>query len=409
MHLRKKLFWIVVLYLSQGFPFGLITSQLPVYFRQHGLSLETIGLMTLVTLPWSLKIGWAPIVDRYGERKHWIVAMQVVLAGLAFLLPTLDPTQTSGLLWIVLIGMSFASATADIAIDAYSIEILDKSEIGPGNAARIMSWKLAYMASTGLIGTIATLVNWHVAFYAAAAIFLILIPLTLLAPKPLQETLPESAAPLSSPFSSEFWLAGYLGLLKRPGVLFVLFFVLTFKLGSSAIGPMIRPFWVDRGYTAAEIGLVTGTIGTAESFLAPIVAAFLIARLRLFHTLWIFGVLQVAPSVMYSAVSHFDLGRFPMYAASLTESFDLSLAQVAFTSFLMMVCEKKHAATQYAFLSCVFGFTRSVVGFLGSFGATQWGYSKFFLFTFFLGFVSFMFLPWVKRWIQIEERSKTAT
>jgi MFS transporter, PAT family, beta-lactamase induction signal transducer AmpG len=398
---RLKIFWVVVLYLSQGFPFGVITFQLPVYFRQNGVSLADIGFLSLLTLPWSLKIGWAPIVDRYGQRKHWIAAMQIVMAILLFQIPFFDVARASTSLFVLILAICFASATADIAIDAYAIEILEKEDLASwGNAARINSWKAAYMLATGAVGVVASKFNWTVAFYCAGIFLLILLPVTLFAPSSTQKRPVDSAAePKPEFFSKKFWLEGYVSLLKRPGILAVLLFILLYKLGSSTIAPMIRPFWVDRGYDTSEIGLVSGTLGTAESFVAPLVAAWLITRVRLFNAIWIFGILQVAPALLYAAVAHWDLGRPFMYAASLSESFDLSLAQVAFTGFLAIVCEKKYAATQYAFLSCVFAFTRSVAGWVGSFGAKSWGYEYFFTFTFFLGFVAFLFLPAVKRWI----------
>jgi MFS transporter, PAT family, beta-lactamase induction signal transducer AmpG len=397
---RTKLFWIFILYLTQGFPFVLVVSQFPVYFRKHGLSLTDIGFMALLTLPWSLKIAWAPLVDEFGERKHWVAAMQFVLAVICVVLPTLDPSHPTVALWLLLIAFAFASATADIAIDTYSIEILSKEEVSTwGNAARLYSWKFGAMLATGAVGWIASASGWFMAFAASASFLFCLIPITLLAPSPklvMAASDRKEQAPL---LSKKFWLEGYAALFQRPGILFVLLFVLTYKLGSATIAPMIGPFWSDQGYSAKEIGLVTGTLGTAETFIAPLIAAWLISRIKLFNALWVFGLLQMAPALLYAVVAHFGFGRPVIYAASLAQSFDISLAQFAFTGFMMYVVDKKHAATQYALLSCVFAFTRSSSGWLGSFGAESWGYAPFFVLTFFLGFVAFIFLPWVKRWL----------
>jgi PAT family beta-lactamase induction signal transducer AmpG len=251
------------------------------------------------------------------------------------------------------------------------------------------------------MGFIATKMGWTAAFFGAAAFLLFLVPITLAAPAPT--VLPRSRETSSSP-----WLEGYASFFRRNGILFILLFVLTYKLGSSTAAPMIRPFWIDQGYSEAETLLVTGTIGTIESFIAPLAAAWFITRVGLFHALWIFGVLQVTPMVLYGAVAQWDLGRPWIYAASLSESFDLSLAQVTFTSFLTLICDKKHAATQYAFLTSVFGLTRAVAGWSGSFGAQSWGYPPFFLFAFILGFVSFLFLPYVKKWTEARKAEPEA-
>ncbi len=400
---NKKLLWVALLYLSQGFPFGVITFQLGIYLRSKGSPLTDIGIMSLLTLPWSLKILWAPFVDRFGEKKYWIAAMQVTMASLFFLLPSVSVEEGSSLFLFLVFLLAMASATADIAIDGYTIQTLTEKEMPSGNAIRLIGWKVAYILSTGAVGALVTWWSWSTAFVGSGFFLIALSPWTLLAPKPEYRVAEEQTT--LSPLHPKFWLNGYSALLSRPGILQVLLFVLTYKLGSSVIATMIRPFWVDKGYSTAEIGLVSGTLGTLESFIAPLVGAWLISRVRLFNALWIFGILQTLPTLIYGAVAHWDLGRVFMYTASLTESFDISLGQVAFMGFLMLVCEKKYAATQYAFLSAIFGFTRSVAGWIGSLGAQDWGYAKFFFFAFFLGFVSFPFLPWVRKWIDHESHS----
>ncbi|MFH1262035.1 MAG: MFS transporter [Pseudomonadota bacterium] len=399
MERKRKLFWIVVLYLSQGFPFGVITFQLPFYFRTHGLSLDFIGLLALLQLPWSLKMIWAPLVDRYGQRKHWVAAMQGVMAFFFFLLPTQDAASPTPLLFLALIALPFASATADIAIDAYTIEILKKDEVASANAARMISWKIAYVFATGIVGTVASRFGWNWAYIFCGFFLVWLIPITLAAPDSRLEIAPSETRTTASFFSSRFWLEGYGTLMGRSGILLVLLFVLTYKLGSATIGPMISPFWHDRHFSPQETGWVSGAVGSLESIAAPLVAAWFISKLRLFHALWVFAFLQMAPALLYAAVAHWDLGRPAIYAASLSQSFDLSLANVAFASFLMMICDKKYAATQYAMLTCLFALTRSVAGGLGGFAAQRMGYAPFFLAAFFLGFVSFLFLPAVRRWI----------
>jgi PAT family beta-lactamase induction signal transducer AmpG len=252
---------------------------------------------------------------------------------------------------------------------------------------------------------VATLYGWSAAFVFSGVFLFLLVPLTLFAPSSrsaLPAVEPAKPAPV---LSSRFWFEGYRTLIERPGILWVLLFVLTYKLGTATSGSMILPFWADRHYTPAETGIVSGAVGALESIAAPLAAAWFISRVRLFNALWIFAILQILPGLVYGAVAHWDLGRPAMYAASLSQSFDLSLANLAFTSFLMMICDKKYAATQYAFLSCIFALTRSLAGWMGGITAGAWGFAPFFLFTFFLGFVAFAFLPWVKRWIETTKAS----
>jgi PAT family beta-lactamase induction signal transducer AmpG len=129
---RTKLIWVAILYFAEGFPFGLLFDAFPVYFRGHGVSLTDIGLISLAGLPWTLKFLWAPAIDVWGKRKSWIVACQTLLAIDLGLFLLLEPTQTGSTLWALLVALAVFSATQDIAIDAYTIELLNEDEMGPG-------------------------------------------------------------------------------------------------------------------------------------------------------------------------------------------------------------------------------------------------------------------------------------
>ena len=124
MTLRRKLVWVAILYFAEGLPFGIVKDVLPVYFRVHGVSLTQIGLVSLLGLPWTLKVLWSPLVDRFGERRHWMSACLAALAVLAAAIPAFDPAALSVGLWAVLLGVAVASATQDMAIDAFTIGLV---------------------------------------------------------------------------------------------------------------------------------------------------------------------------------------------------------------------------------------------------------------------------------------------
>ena len=136
---RTKLTWVAILYFAEGFPFGLLFDAFPVYFRSHGVSLTDIGLISLAGLPWTLKFFWAPAVDLWGRRKSWIVVCQMLLALDLGLLLFLEPAQGDWTLWALLVALAVFAATQDIAIDAYSIELLNEEEMGPANALAMSS------------------------------------------------------------------------------------------------------------------------------------------------------------------------------------------------------------------------------------------------------------------------------
>src|SRR5258705_5672731 len=160
MTLRKKLFWISVLYFAQGMPFGVVLDVLPVYFRQSGVSLRDIGLMGALTLPWTLKVLWAPILDRYLERRTWVTICCASMAAIMFSVPLLDPSNPTLILWSLLIPSTVASATQDVAIDAFSFGISDKGEEGAVNSFRAGLYRVGVLVCGGATMYIVAPLGW---------------------------------------------------------------------------------------------------------------------------------------------------------------------------------------------------------------------------------------------------------
>src|SRR5688572_18796454 len=141
--LRTKLLWVAAFYFASGFPFGIATELLPVYYRQRGVSLTDIGLLTVIALPWTFKFLWAPLVDRIGTYKRWLLGVQIGLAGTMLALLAADPARAMPGLWVVLVAMATLSATQDIVVDAYTIRLLDTREYGAANGVRVTAYRVA--------------------------------------------------------------------------------------------------------------------------------------------------------------------------------------------------------------------------------------------------------------------------
>jgi PAT family beta-lactamase induction signal transducer AmpG len=184
-------------------------------------------------------------------------------------------------------------------------------------------------------------------------------------------------------------------------------FVLTYKLGEFAIGPMVKPFWVDQGRSIFEIGLVPTTFGIVLSVAGALAGGAFISRYGIFRGVWVLGLLQAISNLGYAFVAWGDLGRFGLYGASVFESFSGGLGTAAFLAFLMNVCDKEHATVQYAFLSSVFSLTGRLVGGLSGLGAERAGYGNYFALTFFISMPAFALLPWVKSWIHEKDRGES--
>jgi len=390
MTLRSKLFWISALYFAEGFPFGLVVDNLPVYFRTHGVSLTEIGLMSLLGAPWTLKVLWSPLVDRFGRRQQWIAACLVVMAVLLAALPYFDATRPGAVLWAALLLLTTASATQDIAIDAYTIGLLDSGEEGVANGVRVSAYRVALIVGGGGLVILAGRLGWTAVYDAAALILLVLAFGAWCSP----------AVPQVQVDPQQAWFRPLWDWLERPGAPLIFLFVLTYKLGDSSMGPMVKPFWVDRGLSVEEIGFISTTLGVGASIVGALIGGMLTTRWGLFRGLWALGMLQAVSNLGYAAIAAFDLGRLPLYAASLAESFTGGLGTAAFLAFLMHICDKRRAATEYALLSALFGFTRTLAGAFSGWGTTHLGYATYFAMTFVLALPAFTLLPWVRPWAQ---------
>jgi PAT family beta-lactamase induction signal transducer AmpG len=368
--LRRKLFWIAVLYFAEGLPFGLVYDVWPVYFRAHGVSLTAIGFMSLLSLPWTLKLLWAPAVDRWGERQHWMVGALLVLGACSLLLPTLDPRGPTLLLWGCMLLFTLASATQDVAIDAYAVDLALPGEEGAINGVRVTAARVALLLGGGGIITAAGIWGFPPLFVATGVLFLLLAALAWQSPRvPVGEGRTRGS------------LAPVLRWLARPAMLPILAFTLLFKLGDSTLGRMVKPFWVDRGYTLAEIGLVSVTLGTVLTILGALAGGWFTSRFGIFSGLLWLGLAQMVSNLGYVAVALLPLPRESIYAASALESFTQGLGTAAFLSFLMRQCEKEHAATQYALLSATFALSRDLVGAFSGLGVDKLGYGAYFALT----------------------------
>jgi len=382
---RRVLFWISVLYFAEGLPFGIAYDVWPVFFRVHGVSLREIGLMSLLSLPWTWKLVWAPLVDRFGSRQHWITACLFVLGATTVAILPQDASDPSYLMWGLLLLFTTASATQDIAIDAYAVDVSTPQTVGSINGTRVSAARVAYLIGGGGFLVLADFAGWDLLWVALAAVFFALAAAAWLSPRvTLDSTVRRHA------------IRPVLEWLLRWRMVPVLLFVLLFKVGDSTLGRMVKPFWVDRGYSLTEIGTISVTLGTVLTILGALAGGWLVNRIGIFRSLLWLGLGQLVSNIGYVVVAAVDLPRESIYVASVIESFTQGLGTAAFLSFLMNLCDKEHAATQYAILSALFALTRDVAGAFTGIGVESLGYAVFFAITTALALPALALLPWIK-------------
>lgn len=378
---KPLLVFASILYLSEGFPYGIVNELAPIYLRVRHVPLaEITSMLSLVGFAWSVKFLWSPLIE-LGTYRRWIAGALAVMTLLYATLALSTPT-----FWIVLMLLAIASATQDIAIDAFTIRITPHELLGPVNSVRVTAYRIAIIVSGGGLAAIAGYLGWRTAFAAAAVVSALILAFMFVIPNDRAATR-----------TSRNLLADLLHWFRRPRAFTLLALVLLYRLGEFAIVLVIKPYWVDRGYSVAEIGTITTAIGATVVIIGAIAGGAFVARFGLYAALWWLGIAQVVSNIGYAMVATLGAGRWGIYAASIAENLGYGLGNAAFLAFLMAICDRERAATEYALLSALFGVSRLVMGKYSGLLAQNLGYGPFFWLTVFLGLPALLLLPRVRR------------
>ena len=387
----KKMLAVGVLYYAEGLPYGFLFKTLSYYLSTQGWSLTAIGLAGLLHLPWSLKFIWAPLVDRFGRRCVWIVACQLVLIAAMTATPWLAVGSLAFVLLLVTIAL--AGATQDIAIDAYTIDILAPQEQGPANGVRVATYRVALIASGGLMIWLSDFIGWQGAFALFAgtlglvALVVIFWPLAH-APRPPEQDKARHSIKTAARLA-------WLGVARMPRIWAIVMFILCFKAGEAFLGQMVGPFWHVSGFSRAEYGLVSGTIGTTLTIIGSLWGGILCQRWGLWRSLWILGALQAVSNLGYT-VAALNMGQaWATYGASAVESICGGLGNAPFLTLLMRLCNREASAGQYATLSAIFGISGTIASSLSGVAAHELGFPWFFTLSFCIALPAFFFLPFL--------------
>lgn len=373
-----------ILYFSEGFPFGIVSETVNLYLAFAGIDLTTIGLIGSVGLIWTLKFFWAPLVDAVGSYRMWIFGSLIVLSLSLATLGTVEPASAP--FWGALIVLVFASATQDIAIDALAIRVTPRELLGLVNSARVAAYRGAMIVAGGGVALLADRIGWRAAFFTAAGVPLLVLVLTALT-APSEGGIGEQ---------HENPLRALVTWIRRPGALMLLAVILLYRLGDNALTPMIRPYWVWRGFSATEVGNVTTTLGMICTILGAIAGGAFVTRFGVFRGLLVLGVVQMLSNIAYALVATTHAGRPALYGAAVIETFCGGLGTAAFLSFLMYICDRENAATEYAMLSALFAVARTFAFAVSGYFATDLGYANYYWLTAALALPGLALLPAIR-------------
>ncbi|MGN6183880.1 MAG: MFS transporter [Thermoanaerobaculia bacterium] len=332
----------------------------------------------------TFKFLWSPLIDLVGSYRAWIfgalIVMAIALAGLG----NVEPASVA--FWGALIVLVFASATHDIAADALLIRITPEEQLGLVNSTRVAAYRGAMLVAGGGLAVLSDRIGWRNTFTAAAC-----VPLAIFAVLFFYAPADRSnAVKRENPFSALLeWLA-------RPGALALLAVVLLYRLGDNSMMAMIRPYWASRGFSATEIGNVTTTIGMICTILGAIAGGAFVSRFGIYRSLLILGLVQMLSNLAYAIVAMTNAGRAGLYSAAIIETFCGGLGTAAFLSFLMFICDRENAATEYAMLSALFALGRTIAVAISGFGAERLGFAPYYWLTAALALPGLALLPLIR-------------
>lgn len=370
---------LVLLGFASGLPLYLTGSTLKAWMTQEGLDLRTIGIFSLVTMPYSLKFLWAPVLDRYvppllGRRRGWMLLTQAVLAVCLAGLALSDPRISLFRVALLSVAVAFASASQDIASDGWRAEALPPRFLGLGNSIHIGAYRLAMLVSGAGALILADRAGWRITYLTMAALMAASALGSLLAhntddlaiaPRTLREAVVE---PLRD-------------FLARPGFREILAFCILYKIGDQLADSMTTPFLIrGMGFSLTVIGATTKTVGITFIIIGGLVGGAILLKVSLRRALWLFGFVQAGSILAFWALSQLGPKLWVLVGALALENLAYGMGGAAFAAFLMGQCDKRFTGTQYALLTSLMALSRNVLAAPMGELAKLLGWSGYFLF-----------------------------
>ena len=371
---------VAIMGFSSGLPLGIVWIAIPDWMRSAGIDIRLVGLMTLAQAPWSFKVLWSPLLDRYappwlGRRRGWILLAQVALFALSLGLAGVGHHPDAP--WVVAalaFAIALASATQDIACDAYTVDVLKPEEQGVAVGAKIAFYLTAFRVIGGISIAAAGKWSWPAVNVGMALLYLPTMLVTWKAPEP-----PD--VPLAPRTIREAVWEPFLGFLSRHRALEILAFVFFYKLADNLAVSLIRPFLFDKGYSDFDRGMVLTVVGWVGIVLGTILGGAMTNLMGLGHSLWVFGLLQIFSNLGYAMLARSETNQLLMIGAASFDNLTTGLGSGAFAVFLLRLTQRRFSATQYALFSSLFGLPRILAGPITGFLVDAIGWESFFWLT----------------------------
>ncbi|HEY2677083.1 MAG TPA: MFS transporter [Steroidobacteraceae bacterium] len=376
----KRLMAVLLMSFASGLPFNLTNFSLQAWLASEHLNIKTIGIFSLVALPYNIKFLWAPILDRYlppflGRRRGWILLYQAALTVCIGVMGLSSPTQDLPLLAATAVLLAFLSASQDIVVDAYRVDTIPPSERAMAAAAAAFGYRTAAMLAGTVLVSIAGYLGWRLAFMFVACLMAASMLATLWSPEPDAPGVPPKSlvAAVWQPLKA---------LLAQKGIWGFLILILLYKVGDALALSLYSTFMLQGvGFSLLELGVAGKLNMTISTMIGVALGGWLYMRWGTFRSLLIFGIGQALTNLLYVWLALAGKKVWLLVLATCVDTMIGGMGQAAFVAFLMSLCSANFSATQYALLSALAVLPRNVTGVIAGFLVPVVGWANFFTIT----------------------------
>ncbi len=365
---------------ASGLPLALTAGTLQAWLTVAGVDLKTIGIFTLVGLPYTLKFLWAPLMDRLvppwlGRRRGWMLVMQLsVVLGLTAMAVT-GPGQRPEILGVLALVVAFLSASLDIVFDAYRTDLLLRPERGFGAAVWVNGYRCALLfASAGAL-LLADHIGWQNTYLLLAALMAAGVATILVSPEPSEPSAtPASLAEAVGGPLKEFF--------ARPCVVGLLALIVFYKIGDAVAASLQTAFLIGgMGFSVSEVGYVKG-FGLGATLIGALVGGVAMAKLGMVRSLLLFGLLQAVSNLGFMWLAWMGKSYAALTTSILVENVTGGMGTAAFVALIMSLCDHRYTATQFALLSSLEALGRVFSGRPSAELVEMVGWAQFFFWSF---------------------------
>jgi MFS transporter, PAT family, beta-lactamase induction signal transducer AmpG len=376
----KRMSAVLFLSFASGLPFNLTNFTLQAWLASAGLSIKTIGIFSLVALPYNIKFLWAPILDRYlppilGRRRGWILVFQASLAVCIAVMGFCSPTKELSTLGIIAVSLAFLSASQDIVIDAYRVDAIPASERALAAAAAAFGYRTAAMLAGAVLVYIAASLGWQMAFLFVACLMAATMVATVRAPEP--------DVPGHAPrtLADAVWHP-LRALLKQKGMWGFLVLILLYKFGDALALSLYSTFMIQGvGFSLHELSVAGKVNMTISTMVGVAFGGWVYIRWGTFRSLLVFGIGQALTNLLYMWLALAGKKVWLLVLATSLDTMVGGMGQAAFVAFLVSLCSPDFSATQYAILSALAVLPRNVTGAIAGTLVPVIGWANFFIVT----------------------------